>query len=105
MLFSPSSFKHILTLLFCLTIWACGSALYIPTSETVNDTASLTELQEGRKLYINHCGSCHNLYKPQSYTREKWTHQMLEMKVEAKISDEQAVLILNYLTSAPIIKK
>ena len=86
-------------------VWACGSALYLPTSETITDTARLTELQEGRKLYINYCGSCHNLYKPQSFTREKWTHQMQEMKVEAKISDEQAGLILNYLTSAPIQKK
>ena len=86
-------------------VWACGSALYLPTSESVPDPAVLTSLQEGRSLYIKHCGSCHNLYKPQSYTKEKWTHQMQEMKVEAKISDEQADLILGYLISAPKTKK
>jgi mono/diheme cytochrome c family protein len=86
-------------------VWACGSALYLPTSATVSDPEELTSLQQGRKLYIDHCGSCHNLYKPDSYSKEKWTHQMQEMKVEAKISDAQADLILDYLTSAPTTKK
>jgi len=71
----------------------------------VSDPTVLSGLQEGRSLYIAHCGSCHNLYHPQTFTQEKWTHQMEEMKVKAQLSDAQAGLILNYLVSAPAGKR
>lgn len=88
-----------------MLVMACGTALYFPSAEQTNDPQALASMQQGRKLYVGHCGSCHNLYKPQSYTVEKWTHQMEEMKLKAMITDEQADLILSYLTSYPVAKK
>ncbi len=62
----------------------------------------IDELTEGRRLYIKQCGSCHNLYTPQTFSEEKWTSEMVEMKEEAKISDGEAALILKYLTGYKI---
>ena len=71
--------------------------MYVPTAETVSNDQLLQELTVGRKLYIQNCGSCHNLYKPEKYTADKWAHEIDEMKAQAKITDEQATLILKYL--------
>ena len=98
MLYSPLFCKYLVTASLCLWVVACSSALYIPTAETTSSSEELADLTEGRKLYIAHCGSCHNLYTPQSYTREKWIVQVDEMKKEAHISDGQADLILQYVT-------
>jgi len=84
--------------LLCFIVVACSQNLYIPTAETVEDIDRLAALTEGRKLYIANCGSCHNLYKPETYSAEKWTHEIIEMKGKAMISDYQAGLILKYLT-------
>ena len=77
---------------------ACSQALYVPAPENVHDVDRIASLTKGRNLYIRHCGSCHNLYKPQTYSNEKWVVEMQEMKVEAKINDETAQQILEYLT-------
>lgn len=69
----------------------------MPTAETVNNDQLLQELTVGRKLYIQNCGSCHNLYKPEKYTADKWAHEIDEMKAQAKITDVQAALIFKYL--------
>ena len=62
----------------------------------------IEDLTEGRKLYIKNCGSCHNLYRPEKFTESHWAAEMVEMKEEAKITDEQAALILKYLTGYKI---
>jgi mono/diheme cytochrome c family protein len=91
--------------MLCLIVLACGSALYIPSATHTSDPEALASMQKGRELYISKCSSCHNLYKPQSYTTEKWKHQMIEMKMQAQITDVQADLILSYLTNYPVAKK
>jgi hypothetical protein len=97
-LFSPLSSKYIIAITLCGLVWACSSALYVPSPEMYSDRETLSELHEGRRVYIASCGSCHNLYKPQSFSNEEWAHQVDEMKDEAKINDAQASLILKYLT-------
>ncbi len=83
---------------FCFIVVACSQNLYIPTAATIKDIDRLAALTEGRKLYIAKCSSCHNLYKPETYSAEKWTNELNEMKEKAMISDYQAGLILKYLT-------
>jgi len=41
--------------------FSCTTALYIPSSNQETNTATLAELQSGRKRYIQKCGSCHSL--------------------------------------------
>jgi len=71
----------------------------MPTAEHTSDPQALASMQQGRELYIARCASCHNLYKPQTYSPAVWSHQMEEMKLQAQITEEQASLILSYLTA------
>ena len=98
MLSSRLSCSFLTGLLLCVLILACNQSLYIPATDTVADVTIIADLTMGRKLYINRCGSCHNLYTPQSFTSEKWREEMVEMKKEAKIDDQEAELILKYLS-------
>ena len=71
----------------------------MPSAENITDPHVLNELTQGRKLYIQSCGSCHNLYVPDRFPDAHWVAEMDSMKVAAKITDEQAELILKYLTT------
>jgi mono/diheme cytochrome c family protein len=90
--------KFLAPLLICLLLGACSAALYIPTSDDATRVGvSTDDLLAGRKLYTNHCGSCHNLHLPEQYTRKRWEKELPEMKQKAKITDDQVRLISNFL--------
>lgn len=93
-------FKSVLLLLLCGLIYRCGSALYVPTVADQDRTGiMLDSLSEGRKLYVNHCGSCHNLYLPDRYNAAEWEENVAEMQEKGKITDSQKAKILSYLKS------
>lgn len=98
--FFPMNFKHNYLLIFILLLMfaACGTALYIPTQADA-DHAGLPadSLLIGRKLYVEHCGSCHNLYLPQQFSKQHWMKEIPEMQQKAKISDKEARLIRNFI--------
>lgn len=95
------SFKRKLpALLLAVGLIGCASALYLPTQRDADaQHVSLAALQEGRTLYINNCGACHNLYLPSAYTAREWVPILNEMQQPAKITDEQKRLIAAYLGS------
>jgi hypothetical protein len=79
-------------------IYRCGSALYVPSAGDQHRTGiMLDSLAEGRKLYVDHCGSCHNLYLPERYKAAEWEKNVDEMQEKGKISDNQKTKILYYL--------
>ena len=79
---------------------ACAPALYIPSTADAGHTGVPTDsLLIGRKLYVNHCGSCHNLHLPEQYTRTHWEEEIHYMKRKAKISDDEARLITQFVTA------
>jgi cytochrome c5 len=81
-----------------LLLGACAPALYLPSITDAGRTGHSAEsLMTGRILYTNHCGSCHNLHLPGQFTSKQWTQKMPEMQQKAKISDEEARLITNFL--------
>lgn len=61
------------------------------------DSAQLATVQQGYKLYVNKCGSCHYLYRPHKFSDTKWKAEMPEMAEKAKINEEETKLVLNYL--------
>lgn len=77
---------------------SCSPLLYIPQSVNAEEQEKLLS---GRKLYVKHCSSCHNLYLPQYFPAEKWKMNLNEMQERAKISELEKQLILQYLTSHP----
>jgi len=83
----------------CFFLFSCSSKLYIPT-ESVN-SVSVSDLNKGRELYVNHCGSCHSLYLPNQYSAPVWQHNLDEMQARANITDDQKKLIHDYLVNAP----
>ncbi len=81
----------------------CATPLLVPQDLDVarnlalGRPAELSKLQEGHKLYINKCGTCHYLYRPHQFTLEKWEKLMPDMKVEAKLNDAENQLITDYI--------
>ena len=81
----------------------CASTLLTPT-EFDSQRASLKwsdmnleKMQTAHRLYINKCGNCHFLYRPNRFSEEKWRAEMPDMKKEAKLNDEQIDLITKYI--------
>ena len=81
-----------------LVIVSCSTSLYIPNQADSQKTGlPVDTLVMGRKLYVRNCGSCHNLYKAEQYTKSEWYKIMPVMQTKAKCSSQDKKLILNYL--------
>lgn len=98
------------TIIALLASWLllsqCRVQLYVPTeANTAKNNVTLVNLQEGRKLYINKCSSCHNLHAPGKYSPEGWQKVLKKMQPKAKITDSQKDLIFGYLTSEIKLEK
>jgi cytochrome c5 len=69
------------------------STVWCPAAEKVGNN--------GKTLFENNCGKCHNLDRPKSKkkTTDEWETTVLRMKKnEATITDDEAKLIINYLS-------
>lgn len=76
----------------------CSTALYMPNSVDADRAGvSAEKLMNGRTLYINKCGSCHNLHLPEQYTQKQWLKVMPEMQKRAKVTDEESKQIIDFL--------
>lgn len=73
------------------------SDLYIPSAADVTPIATLAELQQGRDLYINNCGSCHSFYSPDSYTPASWNMIMPNMGPKTNLNYTQLTLVTKYV--------
>src|SRR4051812_26059460 len=80
----------IVSVFICIALVSCGRQLYMPES---TDATKQAKLLQGRSLYVDHCGSCHNLHLPKEYNAAEWMRNLNEMQAKAKISDEQKDLI------------
>ncbi len=93
--------KSLIGAWFGIALSSCSSALYVPDKAHVPEGMSLTELTEGRAVYVAHCGSCHSLHLPGEFSVDIWKQNLDEMQKKSKISNEEKALILNYLLSEP----
>ncbi len=68
----------------------------------ISPNVTLSELSQGRTLYLNHCGSCHVLKRPVELPPEQWQGEVSEMRAKngVKLSDAEAQAIVRYLTLA-----
>jgi len=72
--------------------------LYTPSSGDATSTATLADLQQGRTLYMNNCGSCHSLYSPDDYAPASWKSIVPNMAGRANLSSAQSLLVTKYVT-------
>ena len=93
-----SKIKNSLLVLALALVVGCSTALYMPTSVDADRAGvSPEKLMNGRTLYINKCGSCHNLHLPEQYTQKQWLKVMPEMQKKSKITDEETKQITDFL--------
>jgi hypothetical protein len=93
--------KPVITLLVIVLFnvaLSCTSALYIPAAGQETATASLAELQAGRKLYVQKCGGCHTLFLPEKYTKQEWQLWVSEMAPKVAMDSAEKDQVLKYLT-------
>lgn len=74
------------------------SSLYTPSAADVTSTATLTDLQQGRALYINNCNNCHGLYSPDDYTSTQWKSIIGNMGPRTSMSSSEISLVTKYVT-------
>ncbi len=88
---------------------ACGSSgVPKPTAADANRGSAhfpdltLSELNQGRSLYLSRCGSCHVLKRPAELAPEQWQVEVAEMRSKngVKLSDVEAQAIVRYLAIA-----
>ena len=99
--FSLICFKktsNLLLLSAVLFALSCTSSLYIPTADPQAKANNLSELQEGRRLYIAKCGGCHTLYLPEKHTKQEWQVTINNMATRAHLESLEKIRIFNYLT-------
>lgn len=89
--------KLVCSLLLVCAVGGCSASLYMPTERDASHAESLDALLRGRELYVRHCGSCHNLHPPERFSETRWREVMPDMQRRAKISDEDARHVLQYV--------
>lgn len=92
------SFGLLVLLSGCNSANVNTSSLYVPSNADVTSTATLEDLQQGRDLYINHCGACHQLYTPETYNTAQWQSIVSNMAPRTNLTSTQTKLVLKYLT-------
>lgn len=57
----------------------------------------LSDLRQGRALYMKYCAGCHALHAPSERDSLQWERSMSKMQLKAKIDDGTKDSIMKYL--------
>jgi len=61
---------------------------------------TLEQLTTGRTVYINHCGSCHQLYIPTRVPQKKWDLHLVPMAKLSKLDSISTEKLTRYIRVA-----
>jgi hypothetical protein len=81
----------------------CAGQLRAPTlADAVHASnrwpgTTVADLQLGQRKYVEHCSSCHTLYRPDAYPAHRWQGFVDEMVVRAKLAPADVRDIVRYL--------
>ncbi len=96
--FTPRNDKSLSIVILLIIIASCSPALYLPTEKHAEQSGiPLASLQQGRQIYVDHCGSCHMLFLPNQFTATKWKNEMEAMRLKITFSELEKKLMLDYL--------
>jgi cytochrome c1 len=59
----------------------------------------MQDLITGRQLYVLKCSGCHSLHRPDELSVQQWEKTVPEMMTRAKLTKEEAQLIVRYLVT------
>lgn len=65
----------------------------------------LSDLLEGRRLYVQNCGGCHRLRPPQEKTPQQWVEAFADMKKRVRltpIEEQQVIAFLRVFAAKPV---
>jgi mono/diheme cytochrome c family protein len=62
--------------------------------------AQRKDIQHGRRLYVDRCSGCHNLYAPSSRTDEEWEAAVAAMRESGRLSPPEEEALRRDLRSA-----
>jgi len=80
-----------------------GCAPKVVVEQEVTPLKALAETKpevkylDGKTLFDNNCGKCHELYQPSQYSKAQWSKIVPAMAKEAKLNAEQENQILLYV--------
>lgn len=86
--------------LFVLAI--LGSAFAVSCTQKGVASSKLTKsesIAQGKVIFENSCGKCHDLPNPKSHTDAQWTGIVNAMAPKAKLSDAQGTMVYDYVTA------
>jgi len=72
-------------------------SLYVPTAANVTSSATLSDLQAGRAIFINSCGRCHSLYSPDNFSAANWKTIVPNMASRAGLSATETAQVTKYV--------
>ncbi len=72
----------------------------VGVSPSFTGKKQLTEgmIAQGKTIFDNRCGKCHDLPNPKSFSDEKWVGIMNAMAPKAKLDAKQSELVYDYVT-------
>jgi len=97
---APRSLIVILGLVLLVTCASVIPKLLSKDAErgrTLYPDLTLEQLTSGRKVYINHCGSCHALYVPSKFSKEAWDRHLLPMARLVKLDSTSTSDMVRYI--------
>ena len=62
-------------------------------------TITAEHLAQGKTIFDNSCGRCHDLPNPTSHSAQDWVGIMNSMAPKAKLNDEQHQMVYDYIVS------
>ena len=86
--------------LFVLAV--LGSAFAVSCTQKGVASGNLTKsesIAQGKVIFENSCGKCHDLPNPKSHTDAQWTGIVNAMAPKAKLSDAQGTMVYDYVTA------
>lgn len=86
---------------FCIIGILVLAASCTPKTVPVANESHTSEekLVQGKTIYENSCGKCHELPNPTDHTSVQWVGIMNSMAPKAKLNDEQHQLVYDYVVS------
>jgi mono/diheme cytochrome c family protein len=98
--------RHLLLASAALGLVACTGAVPNVTQADTHwatqnwPDVTQAQLEQGRSLYVGHCGGCHAVVPPEKHSGDKWRAQIAEMAPRAKLEGPDRELVLRYLLTA-----
>ncbi len=96
-----------LAMVAAFAIGACATGRMAPVASPADlargasqyHDLTAADLDQGRSLFTNRCGSCHRLPSPASQTAADWPRHIDEMRARAHLDDQQTRLVERYLVT------